>query len=579
MIAIECASIFNIDFASCLFATISGEESKVLLILKDNADISSPYREYISRLAFPTMQWSYNDDDKWRMIHLPVETINEKNLKSSFQELGNSFVQTLQKGNYKGNTENIFSNLSVLENEFVSDQISFYASVIKKIFFQTSGITPDINYSTKIFSKAIITKGKLDFINAMISFAKANNKEEIKLIKSGSLKLIVNKSKIKIKKIKLENNILSLFFDNKKLPVRKINIDDSKEIDTLIYSIDLDGQFEIFTLNKFGKLGHLSYFYYSSFSNNGEATLKEFISPISVADEQRVSEFTKGKGFRLNPSGSTLLDFETEEVLCLVKGICNDNHIEYFHLHDWIHLANNFPRSDEKVQEHQGEIKTYYKRRVDSAQKDFRNGRLQRTQNLFKNPSELSFAEFGFFIIEYHSWLRHLRNLQSMDNEIQLTDEEINLLMAKLWLSKEMMFDAFPLLEKIKTLFSMTGEKLVEIGFNSKKWNELKNNFDNLSIRIQTTRYFPVVKRDLQQFKDYNHIGQLASVMELLLEYYYSFVCFAIATPLKANIFSCYLLFGADRYKQLILKVLDKRGEQKFLKYNPIYFQVIPNKK
>lgn len=595
MIVIEGSSIFNIDYAAGVFSGVLHPDQAVRLFLNEKPTLSEnpKHRKFISRLSLPLFKWIYatnndinSNDNVWHLEYIPSEEFTKENAKEKLSEIEMILLQLLKKGNCTGFSDGIIKRFERLrdisENIKISNNrpfhIALYAEIIKTIFDEVLNKKHTIEFIGGFTKLDTSPNNKYHYLlNNLYRLIKNKNGERLKFIKGGYLE--IKRNRVWSKSFKTD--IVSLI--NKNLHFKSstdpkvdipIKIHDITNAKKSKYSFSCRGPIQMLLLEQFGQLSHLPW-YGEAEIDDANPSCYEFISPISVSDKSRVSTRFGGAGNRLEPAGYSLLDYESEEVLCLIRGICDDQLINFGSLSDWTDLANNYPITHEKLAEHQREVKTYVKFRTDFAQKQLRSGGLVSNHNLFKNVKEISFAEFGLMIIEYSLWLRHLRTILSPDNNIHLKETEIRILQSNNWIGDDGSLNIKPLINNINFIFTKTGDKLVQLGFEERKWEALKANFDILSEGINTTSHFPITKGDLIQFKKYNHIGQLAPALELILEYYYSFASFAVSTLFKANIFTCYILFGPEKYNQLIGKIFEKRGRKKQINYKPIFLKSI----
>ncbi len=110
----------------------------------------------------------------------------------------------------------------------------------------------------------------------------------------------------------------------------------------------------------------------------------EVISPVSAVCRDRVSAWSGGGGLRLHPSGYTLFDYPSPVTLRFVQAAAGLPHGTRFReFDDWRHLADNYPRSDQKIQKSQTALSQYLATRQREAHSQLRDGDTKALRELF----------------------------------------------------------------------------------------------------------------------------------------------------------------------------------------------------
>ena len=89
---IECSSIYAIDFAAVIYSIISGGDDEYILYINDVADTKSEYRQFISRLALPTLDWKLDPQGQLRQVHIPIENLQKEEFIENVCKAFESYV-------------------------------------------------------------------------------------------------------------------------------------------------------------------------------------------------------------------------------------------------------------------------------------------------------------------------------------------------------------------------------------------------------------------------------------------------------------------------------------------------------
>ena len=595
IISVEGSSIFNIDYAAGIFCGVVNPHDEIHLLLNDRPIISEikNHRRFISRLSLPTFKWIYStgeesksNDNVWRLEYLPIEEFTDQNTDLKLGEILKTILHYLNAGGYLVDNGEISIRVNHLiglaqgikQSKKIKWTTKFYSEIIRTIFNETLQVNLAIDFlggfkklNTTHYNKAWILTGQL------FQELKSRERGEYKFIKGGYIEIIESKKKpIKADIVALIDKEKLLLKDSKtqKAFTFKLNAFNTltKRSKLAKYTFGCRGPIQMLILRRFGVLAHLPWYGKAEIENSSQPSCREYISPISVSDSLRVSTVFGGQGYRLSPAGYSLIDYESDEVLGLVRGLTGDLRITFDTLYDWRHLSNNFPPTKEKLAEHQREVIPYISYRTKETRSEYRSGRLLKTNLLFTSFNKINFAELGVYIIELASFLEHVRNILSIDNQISFTQKELDLLIEKKWLNQDGLLNIDSVVSNLESALTETLIRLKNLGFPEHKFNTALAKIKAQLTIVTKLDKIPVTQKDAQLFSQYSDIGGLNSSTQRVLEYYYSFVSFIVSTILKANIFNCYLLFGPEKYRRIIQEILDKRTDRKFLQFNPIYF-------
>ncbi|MDE7423564.1 MAG: hypothetical protein K2N51_07720, partial [Lachnospiraceae bacterium] len=106
---IECSSVYAIDFAAVIYSIISGGDDEYILYINDVADTKSEYRQFISRLALPTLDWKLDPQGQLRQVHIPIENLQKEEFIENVCKAFESYIIT-EGINGKDNYFSIFKN-------------------------------------------------------------------------------------------------------------------------------------------------------------------------------------------------------------------------------------------------------------------------------------------------------------------------------------------------------------------------------------------------------------------------------------------------------------------------------------
>jgi hypothetical protein len=316
--------------------------------------------------------------------------------------------------------------------------------------------------------------------------------------------------------------------------------------------IRLRGPLELALQAEYGDIVHLPW--YCSQVTAGESerdiNVAETISPITCASPTRTSSWAGGEGHRFQPSGYSLVEYDHPTVAAFVSNVAGVSIDALSELSDWHHYLSNYPSTQQKALKYQGQSSEYCTRRLRELREALKNGEvgpLLVTWNYSRLPLSTSPLRLGSILLAMVATFRYLHEWGRRAPGIVLNDEQL----AVLRRTGIVGTDGTP---TTGSLHNIIGDLLKA----SATW------------RFDTVRQRPAV--DLERPKELEHtIDAIAITPEIQLptlpraerptdlreaarllqneaESYYQCVLAVCASALKANLWTCWILLGADAY-------------------------------
>lgn len=577
MRVVEGASLFNIDFAAGLFSGIKNSEEGIYILLNNNPPYSdnAQFYEYVSRLAIPTIEWTFCSDEIWRLKFIPTKNQTKKDVSNALINLKDRYVSLLANDGFE-EINKFEERFGLIQKELEKSEnlILFYKEVIcliyKRVLFRQK---VKVSLSGGFLKMDTTDHNVSEYLFKEIYSELKNKKTGVyKLVKGGKLVFKIGDNIYNCNKI--EKKQYSFVFYDREQDSENIEIAFEKIIQGNLpkFALKCEGPIQMLLLQHFGILCHLPW-YMPAKKALGEFKCIEFITPISNSYQHRTSKFINGGSteMRLSPSGYSLLDYEHPRVLTLISYLLNIYPVTWGSLYDWKFLINNYPVTREKLAEHQGSVNRFIDIKIKDKLKKLRNNGCNKQQNeLLISEDKLDFLTIGDKLIDIAVLLKYFRNLITDENEIKLTPNQIDFFLAS---GVSEFVDLDILLVNLTKSANIIGSKLIEFGFPKEKWilidSELKER-----IRLFNENYEIPIKGESSTdlYRRNKYFGKLNMDIKKVLHEYYKFVSFFSSTVLKANIFTSYLLFGEKEYSELIKVLIKERGIKTF-KYNPVFFK------
>lgn len=545
---VECSSLYAIDFTAILYDHIYSKYSKqqdYIVYLNRAADVDSKYgRKYISRLAIPTLSWEIDPQNQLRQIHVSIDSIKDK---ETFGDTIKMVLNTYAKCGCKETNLEFLSKAIIEQIQNCSNGLDCYSEMIKLLIKLVCNLDIEIRDFSGIRHNG--AEEVKQYFKMMHSELSSYPQGKYKFSKGGSIEVFDELQWRSIKIILIESNKEIYYFDEcgEKYSIEHLMADNIK--------LRLRGPIETVFLCQFGTLIDLPWYLDASFSSNEESTGIEFISPISVSSNNRVSVLSGGKGNRLIPSGYSLIEYSSPKIIEVIKKILNENEeLSFVDMEDWKRLVNNYPVTNQKIAKSQSSINKYcdelLKHKFDSACKG---------DTYIKKIQGFNTVTMGNELVNMCLYFRYLRLIS---NEKSPYYRKLDYIKSHYHKNlSEFIRDITVLLDKCKSLFE-------------RFWNDAKD-VDNILNLI--SNYDDLWKSSLcddvcfQNNSFYRAASKIEKCANAIIRKYYATVAFVTGVLLKANIFSAYCILG-DEFKNRIEDILSQRTV-KCLRYKPIFIE------
>ena len=549
---IECSSIYAIDFAAVIYNIINNYNDEYILYINDAADINSEYRKYISRLAIPTLDWELDPNGQLRQIHIPIENLQKEEFFKNVCKAIDSYIIT----DLRSGEEN---HISTLKNELYSrilrcndNDIELYKELIKLIIELVTGkrvkienfsrirVDGDENYAKKFLH---------NIYNDILNLPSGN----FKFLKGGKIELYINNKWISISKFSKQTEIH--FYGNDK------KIYSFEEI--MSNKIRFRGPLETIFLCQYGILIDLPWYLDADIFDNPEDEYvgEEYISPISVASLKRVSKKVNGCGKRLVPSGYSLIEYQSEKTIKLLKKIYKNNEIiQLEDLNDWNDLINNYPVTVQKIAKSQTSVHELCNVLIECRFKKVING-LTYEKVTYKN-----YITLGENLVDICMIMKSLRIISNYKSPYYCKLNYINNLylpISKENRLSELYKDIMMVVSKCTDFFMFFHYK-TDIALNCERELKINEKIFKQSFLSYEQLFFDM--------EFYRSVSKIEGILKRCLYAYYELATFISGVLLKANIFTGYCLLG-EEYNCSIKKIIAKRKNKK-LYFKPIYIEV-----
>lgn len=543
---VECSSIYDIDFTAILYDYIYLGQEDYTIFLNCSADVDTKYqREHISRLSIPLLCWGKDANNQLRQLHAPI---NSDLRQTGFLEaLRNALTHYIHLG---CNSESLADLYNEISEKTCHDMTSLecYMVLIETLIQRICGI----NVKVCDFS-AIRQNGASEiksFLRNTIDELSKTENGHYQFSKGGRIELLVNAFWVKINRFCVSNSRV-VFYDEKMCRV------DSDLLLRDESQVRLRGPLETVALNEFGTLIDLPWYLDANFSEE-KANGLEFISPISVASEERVSSMFGGNCRRVCPSGYSLIEYYTPYVEKILKALLDEkDSVTLNDLEDWLALINNYPISNQKISKSLRSIKTY----CDGLLQIKFNELMQNNLEIMK-MNDYNYVNLGTILVNMCLVLRYYRHI-SIEKSPYYNSCSIKSYYNRKNID-EFYDDTIIVLNKTRKLFS-------------RFYLECKELDDFIRLISSRDAFLNCAVSNSYDRSDsfYHLVSKLEKKANEIIRNYYSIALFVSGVILKANIFSLYCVIGNGKaVKCKIEEILEKR-DTKYLKYKPIWYERI----
>jgi len=571
------SSLYPIDLTAGLFGCLINRNSSLLILFNEKAEIPDDLgkRQFVARSALPTFRWTTDSNGVWRQIHLALENRGQEEFITTLVAVGKSAGEYLERAGDKDIAEQIVLRSRTLAEEAINNNPicewwSFSSQLIKEIFVK---VTKNTNIEVELFGDYRIGNKKAretkEFIKRLFLELNNNDWEVGYPVKGGYAEVCKVNGNRWLRHYAIGDDATITYRKRKSGKIREeaLKSGDIKDDDKIRFG----GCLETGLLQHFGTLVHLPWYCQAEYAceTGDDFAGYEFISPISVADAERTSDEIGGGGWRLNPTGYSLLEYKHETINKLARAVYKDSSITYNNLRDWRYLFYNYPVVKQKVAKHQKSVRAYRDFRVRQEIKRIRSGNFGGIESL-TNHGEKAIVELGCILIEAIALLKVMLVWSSPKNECEPPKSIMRKLEDLKWLDERKKLRIDALFTILSEIFKRTGQWLCDMGMSKEIWHRLLNEYGNYSKNllllngltiIQDAKVIPAAKTP--------SIGKFVNVLNNLADHYYGFAIFSGATIFKANVLSSYLLLGQDDYAKAIYELIEERGHKKYFRYIP----------
>jgi len=559
--AIQVASIYPIELHACAMAAFYEPKSKFNIYLNEEPDITAnpQNRKYVARSSFPSFSWEQDPNNVWRLLHKELEDKSNKEQLFSLTEI----ITELCSLSLESSSEIMarWMKFKVALEEKPSDIGHWQTSwgcltsrIIKRIFNELFGNRVEVINYTPYRDGSTDTETSTQAILSLIEQIPKESTKFVSFFKGG---YIENFDKVSLKWVKISyirRKFETLFFYDKiKQELFKIPL---SNIDS--YAYRFGGPLEILLLQNLGKLIDLPWFCLGDYSENGNG--KEFVTPISCVDEQRVRGNQNFPDYRLAPTGYSMIESNNKVIWKYIERVLNCSNVIEETLNDWRSFSIYYPRVQQKLAKHQKPSAKYGHAQIQNWTEYLAQNYDSKKFIDFITPSK-SELDLGEKICKIISILKLVtqvhynsgsysftnRNLINAANELKTLNRYKNFLSIKIikWLKKNKM----PL-SQYKLLVKKIRDCKFDLGSN---------------IKIS----------DYIELNDYQrkNIGYVISVLSELMMKYYEFVGFCVGALFKNNIFIQYMLLGKDEYLNCIKNTIERRTI-KYNEFQPVLIEI-----
>ena len=538
---VECSSIYAIDYAAVIFSLLDDTCSDYELFLNEMADVKSEFRQYISRLALPTLKYDVDPSGNLRQIHMPVENILPINfvqyVREAYHSFGGTEVDPLQA--------NVFNILELeIKNGKLSGIFECYKRLIELIIESVGGVKVQIQLFGKIRSGEETDVCK-SFLKKIILDIKELDDGKYKFVKGGRIEFREKEHWTSVKEF-MKNGDTILFKSPDGALYNFLEISSSS-------SVRYRGPLETVLMSCRGQLIDLPWYLGGDISQVKKENYGiEYISPISTSAAQRTSRKIKGSGMRLVPCGYSLIEYNSQNIIRVLKNIYDDkNEISANDLESWKVIINNYPVTNQKLAKSQTSVHELCNVIL--------NDRFKKIHEEYNEKINYkNFVKLGDALVDICVLLKVLRVLNTKKSPFYKCKKWNNnfYISEGGFMLKTLALDICDILNKqIEFLDNFSYKK--DYVIQCKKL--LKNQIDSISneetFSSRHERFFSDLEKKLRR----------------CLYIYYEVTAFIVGVLLKANIFSAFCVLG-EEYEKCVREIFNVR-ECKKLYFRPIYIE------
>jgi hypothetical protein len=571
-LAIAVSSVYPIDLTAGLYAGLHNEQCTFRLFLNDAAELpkSSYSRRFVARAALPDCQWEMDRTGTWRQVFIPIDGKSVVESRVALTDLGDNIADYLDSGGASNTALNVRTRSRFLAQSIGDNWAASTAGLIEEIYHQVLGTKIKMQMYGPYRTGSLRSSEALQAVARIGTMMRELDCDKAVTVRGGYIELdtdYIQNGWASYSHFRSVGKRLILegrpgFWPTISIPLEDLSL-------KFPHKVRFGGPLEIALIQEFGRLAHLPWYSSADYreGTDDKYTGVEYISPISSASNERVSKAMGGTGYRLNPTGYSLIESDSPATLAFLKGILKDYRLTGEKLSDWRRLMFDFPRADQKISKYQGSVSGYCTKLEQQFLIELRSGCPDNFIILNKEQEEPCAVERGQALVSGIALLRYVKECCLQHNSPALSEATMSFLMDA-GIIREGKFCIEEVFTRIHELFHKTGMWLVEMGFPRRKWEDLLRAFE--MSRPFLCSETSISNRFLSSNPSSKAINALMESARELVRSYYRFAAFISSTVFKANILFCWLILGPDGIRHMIIDTLAKRGEGKLLTYKPL---------
>ncbi len=575
----QVSSLYPIDLAGALYAAVNDPSSQFRLFISEVAELPADEakRKFVARSAFPLFQWSYDESKIWRQHHIPLEKL------STTEELEAALINVAQNlaCDLTIDNEEIFlraKELAKSASERVNISTStwrsvwgdFSAGILEEIFLRVVGVQVKVEPYWEIrlgqFENSLYMASNRLALEHLLLHCLNIYPKYLKFIQGGHIEVAAsNNSNEWVRYSAMRFDGETIHFSNE---LNEVAINKNSS-----FNVRLRGPLEILQLQEFGVMVDLPWYIDAIMQFEGENSSEqvngiEFVSPMSANTLNRISISAGGKGFRLKPTGYSLLEFNSSKILRVISEKLKAPNLLNRDLVDWRSLINDFPLISQRVSKHQNSVSAFRNQREVESKRNISNGDISALQILDCNFEQINPLMYGCFLLELDALLALMKEWVSPSCPNDAPDEIFNYLKRIKWID----INGEIISSEINSTLEVS-VRLTITWLNNHNWNQDIDFSDLKEVLLQIDKSN---KRLLNGHLDstLSGFGLAVKVLRKLIDAYYGFASFCCGALFKAHILYPYLLLGPEDFKAEIQNLLVSRDKEKYILFKPVLWEI-----
>jgi hypothetical protein len=559
------------------------DDTIFILIMKD-LEVPDDLRTRIltPRIALPTPLLLLEDEEIYRQVFLPLTSSCQNNRTSVdvathiYKELLQYQASSVQLQAVEKRIEDLLvfidNSCNDLDGESVLAKIIEYIfqDIIKKRVKIAS--YTDFLYSSE--GQKLTVQGILRLIDEILYFR--GEGKSFTFVKGGHIELIQKNNpdkKCEVDLVEIGNqhvtltnsrNSVSIFVDLKRQNIT-VNTQEHQEINSNDFLWELRGPLNMVFQRQIGIPVDVPWYCENvDFDVNDQRAYigLEAVSPISVAAQERVSNWAGGSDIRLYPSAYSLLEFDHPLVKAFIASVCHlpiqDVNEK---LSDWLHLINNYPVSKQKALKHQGGVSLYIELKLAELRQQLKDGDLQPMIAIAseENQSPAEIGLRGLCLMAINKYMRDCMATSSVTwSDAQLERmEELGV-----------MRNGSPAIDTVtKLTLNLLKESAIwrhNIAQSSSVVDTIDTDDPIVLVNSLARKNFTDSDYVFQRNDSFLPLNVCYRCLQEELTMYYKAVLALCSSVLKANIWTCWMLLGTNDYIEVCKTILSQRAKGRF---------------